>query len=898
MEGDKILEERKKKAISFLKTNYNWISYAILAIIVFISVKIRTKNIPGLRDISTGGWALGPDLDPYLFLRWAKYIVQHGTLFANDSMRYVPLGFDIKSELLLHPYMIAWFHNVASMFGSESVTQSAALYPVFFFAITVIAFFFMTRKMFEGSLGNLKANIIALISSFFLTVIPALLPRTIAGIPEKESAAFFFMFAAFYFFIFAWKSKTYKSQIPLAIVSGILTAMMALVWGGYIFVFVTISLAVFIAFIIGLVDIKKFAIYSSWLFSASFIMMLFSNRYTIIGLLGPPTTAVAFFTFFVILVHLLIYNTGLKKYTKHEKLSKIPKPVISLIVAIVLGIILASLIFGPGFVFEKSIQVKNTLVTPVSDRLGVTVAENRQPFFTEWRASFGPFIKGIPIFFWLFFVGSIYLFSFMIRKIGKKERFMVTLSYTFFLLAIVFSRYSSNSLFNGTNLISLLTYALGFVVLIGTVGYYYYQYYKSNELHRLKRIDFGILLLFSLFFFSIIAARGAVRLIMVLVPSTSIIVSYFAVVSVDSVNKTKDNTKKLIAIVIATIVILSTIFSAYSFYAASSNTASAYVPSSYNQQWQLAMSWVRENTSENAVFAHWWDYGYWIQTIGERATVLDGGNAISYWNHLMGRHALTGTSDAASLEFLYSHNVTHFLIDSTDIGKYSAFSSIGSDENYDRLSWIQTFHKDSSQTIEKKDSLVLFYSGGIVLDEDIIYEQNGTRIFLPGGKAGIAGVLIERDETGEIISNPIGIFVNNNQQYRIPLRYMYDSGELLDFESGLEAGGFIYPRVDSSGSKVEKDGSMLYLSERTVNTQLARLYLYNEDNSYFKLAHSEDDVVVKQTKAQGIDSDFVYYGGLRGPIRIWEVDYPAGMEVNPEYVQKQFVNPELAVSTR
>ena len=35
------------------------------------------------------------------------------------------------------------------------------------------------------------------------------------------------------------------------------------------------------------------------------------------------------------------------------------------------------------------------------------------------------------------------------------------------------------------------------------------------------------------------------------------------------------------------------------------------------------MSWVRENTSEDAVFSHWWDYGYWITTMSDRATLAD-----------------------------------------------------------------------------------------------------------------------------------------------------------------------------------------------------------------------------------------------------------------------------------
>src|SRR3989344_8989313 len=186
------------------------------------------------------------------------------------------------------------------------------------------------------------------------------------------------------------------------------------------------------------------------------------------------------------------------------------------------------------------------------------------------------------------------------------------------------------------------------------------------------------------------------------------------------------------------------LFSAYVQYQEVSQTAPNYAPSVYTQQWQKAMAWVRENTQENAVFGHWWDYGYWLQSIGERATVLDGGNAISYWNHLMGRYALTGTDERDALEFLYAHNTTHFLIDSTDIGKYSAFSYIGSDETLDRRSSIPTLLKDDSQTQDRKNTTLLFYRGGMGLDEDIIYEDNGTKIFLPEGGAGLGAILIPR----------------------------------------------------------------------------------------------------------------------------------------------------------
>jgi len=39
--------------------------------------------------------------------------------------------------------------------------------------------------------------------------------------------------------------------------------------------------------------------------------------------------------------------------------------------------------------------------------------------------------------------------------------------------------------------------------------------------------------------------------------------------------------------------------------------------------WPATLSWIKENTPEDAVIASWWDYGYWITTVGERTTLAD-----------------------------------------------------------------------------------------------------------------------------------------------------------------------------------------------------------------------------------------------------------------------------------
>ncbi len=927
---DKIIQERKEKLKKLFKGKYDWLIYICLAIIVWLSIYIRTLPMkinsatgkPGLWDITLNNWTLGPDLDPFLFLRWAKYIVAHGTLMAVDTMRYIPLHLGTADEMRLLPYSIAWFHKLATFFGSTSVEYSAIIYPVFMFTLTVIAFFLLVRKIFVDQIGQTKAGIIALISSFFLTVLPSLLPRTIAGIPEKESSAFFYMFLTFYFFLCAWKAKKTLHAYIFAALAAIATAAMALVWGGVIYIFITLGIAMFLAFFLGQITKERFAVYSIWLFLSFAIMYPFSTRYTPAIIISSTTTLIAIAAFLLILLHFIIFKTKIKHYVLSKpSLAKIPPQVFTFAFFCVAGLVVSSIFFGPSFILDKFNDIKGVMVTPITTRLGVTVAENRQPFFAEWANSFGPsflefaqaitlgvlnfsdstkqFFSQIPLFFWLFFFGSVYLLFIMLKEFELKKRAILTFSYFVFLVCLIFSRYSSSSQLNGTNGISLFVYILGFLVLLACFGFYYYKYHKENKEEKLKNFDFGWLLLLALFFLSIVSARGSVRTIMVLVPSASVLVAYFAVSLTADALKIKETFGKWIVWILVAFVLSSAIFSGIHYYGESKSMAQSYIPSAYTQQWQKAMAWVRENTPQDAVFGHWWDYGYWLQSIGNRATVLDGGNAIPYWDYLMGRHGLTTPNMEDALEFLYSHNTTHFLIDSSDIGKYAAFSSIGSNVEYDRRSWISTFVRDDKKAQETKNSTILFYAGGTPLDDDLVYEANGTKIYLPAGNAALAAVTIEMDRNASLAGQPNGMFYYQGKIYTLPLRYVYINKKLIDFKFGVEGGAFFMARLiqDSNGVRVEKNSALLYLSNRTVKSQLARLYLYNEENPYFKLVHSEDDFVVAQLKAKyGFDEDFVIYGDIRGPIKIWEINYPSGMKVNPDYLKTSYPDVNLSIA--
>jgi hypothetical protein len=256
----------------------------------------------------------------------------------------------------------------------------------------------------------------------------------------------------------------------------------------------------------------------------------------------------------------------------------------------------------------------------------------------------------------------------------------------------------------------------------------------------------------------------------------------------------------------------------------------------------------------------------------------------------MGRLVLTGSDEREALNFLYAHNGTHLLIDSTEIGKYGAFSSIGSNADYDRYSWIVPSVLDTTQTYETNNETYYIYPVGVATDDDIIVPAEGKEVLLPRKKTAVMGVGLKENTKGEMLQ-PIVFLSYNQQQYQMPLRYVHINGKSYDFKSGLDAGIFIYPKLDYTNNQlsVDEKGAAFYLSERTVHSAIARLYLFDEPSSYFKLVHTEPNLIISDLKNQGVNlGDFVYYNGFQGPIKIWEISYPSDIKLNEDYLSTEY----------
>jgi asparagine N-glycosylation enzyme membrane subunit Stt3 len=659
------------------------------------------------------------------------------------------------------------------------------------------------------------------------------------------------------------RKSSLKISLIFGFLAGIFTMFAIAAWGGGAkFLFMIFPVAFFADWII-----KKnysssknyFSFYSLWilgiLISAKFFgfgIFQIAKNY-MLNSFGILTFVVLMYLFF----EMLNYRFKIidDKYSKYHELI--------IIGAIILaGSVLYQLFIGSIFNLIYDLILK--IVSPFgTGRVGLTVAENKQPYLNDLISQVG------KVFFYTFLVGC----SFVGLKISqgiknKKLGALFFVSFSFFILGILFSRISPDSLFNGENFISQ---AFVFISFISFVIVSIYLYKTSSF-----RVETRWIILAAWMIPMLLGVRSAIRVFFAIVPFISLIVPLI-VYELGKLNlKIKEKSIRFIGWVVILFLIFGILISLQGFYNSVSYQAENQQPS-YSRDWQNAMSWVRENTAKDALFLHWWDYGYWVQTGGQRASVTDGGHFNGYWDHLIGRYVLTTPRPEIAKSFMKTHQVSYLLIDPTDIGKYSAYSSIGNDlEEDDRESWMSSFVSVPEEIKETKNGKIRIYRGGTALDSDIYYSSNGSEIFLPKYKANIGGMIIESENSE--YKQPIGAYIYNNKQHNVPLRYLFVNGELVDFGSGVNATAYLYTRIyDSQGKQlIDSVGAAIYLTEKTKDSLVAQLYLMNDPEDKY----SELDLVHEESP---FPLPF-YYGGFRGPIKIWKVGEMDNILINEEFL--------------
>ncbi len=816
--------------------------YLGLLIVLIVGFYIRTRNIVLLH----GKYLLG--LDPYFFLRYSRTIIETGGLPVIDYLRYAPAGYP-TARFQTVSYMFAYSYKLLKSFlPSMSLTDWHIIYGPVVTIISFVVFFFLVKELFEDKR-------VALLSTAFLAVVPAYIYRTGAGFADHEGWALLFMFIAYYFFIVMWKAQTLKKGVIYSILSAIAAGLMIAAWGGGKYLSVSIALFLIFVFAILIISKKQGVFILTWLITYTLAWRYLRKDTFWMILTSKRSLDFAMLVFIIVTILIYLYLPQVKEWATKFKL---PPQFIALLIA-------SPLVFIPGqLIGTVSIQqVLKDFAGFGFSRFQTTVSESMSTFFfNTWWNQFG----------WSYlfiFLGSIYLFYVFVKDIGKWN-YVVTAWFGVFHATLILSILSNNpkyvaftNLFAYNYLYIIITILVGFGIIYLLIS----RDYRIFEINVNFRKIFGgkelYLLIIVWFSLAILLGKGSSRLLLMVAPPGAIVAGYFVVNAVRELAKHK----KLIAVSVA--LLLFTLFILFTG-AQQGYNANRFSGSGLPGQWEASMDWIRENTPEGSVIGHWWDYGYWTQTVGERASVGDGGNNMG-WNHYLGREVMTGRNPDEYLSYMKTHTITHILYSNEEIGKYWAYSFIGSDESLDRASTIGVFSLATISEIRNGERLV--YNGYWPTDNDIVFNQ----VVIPRQKGAIRGISIERID-GKL-SAPTAHFFYNGQQYDAKINCVCSEDSCEEISDATAIPGCIKIIPVIQGPQQNNIGAIIWLSDKVSGGLFGELYIKNTEISYFNEVYHDNTPLAVYVTSNGASS-------IIGPTRIWEVTIPDYIEENEIYLER------------
>src|SRR3990172_300947 len=403
---------------------FKWMFLPLVIWLLIATAIVRTANIDLLKDVTTGDYTLGPDLDPFLYLRHATEISE-GRLGPIDYFRQAPLGVESYAYKNIMPWTIFYIYKIISVFSDISVTYAAIITPVILFIISLIGFLLFMKEIASFKMSKEQSWITAIIASVFYSFIPSMLHRTVAGIPEIESLGMAFFWFAFLFFIFSWEATGKRKQIIFGVLAGIFTGAMSWSWGGYRFIYMILAAAVLALFLFGKDKERILVVFSSWIIPA-LVLELLKTKSLISIIMGFADVGFGAFVLFILWLDFALSKSRIKdKY--FLKRINLPDPVKSVIIGLILAFVI-SFIMNPAFTINIfSIIIERLLYPFGRERISVTVAENRAPYLTEVLGSFGNLV-------WVFLLGNIILFYEATKHFAGRKKAWLNFVFIVFIL--------------------------------------------------------------------------------------------------------------------------------------------------------------------------------------------------------------------------------------------------------------------------------------------------------------------------------------------------------------------------------------------------------------------------------------------------------------------------------
>lgn len=686
--------------------------------------------------------------DPYFFWRVSEGIWDDGYWEGPDALRYYPYGWNSDELTPAVPYTIVWLGRLAG-----DLKAAVKFYPALFGLLSVLAMAFLGRKLGMSGLTSLA-----------LAVIPAYMFRTSQGFADKEALAFFIGILGWYFAATALEEK---KHLP-AIYSGVTIGMLAGVWGGKVLFALSLTPLVLI---MALKERTEEVSIISTIYASYIAMHAIFPRYRLFYK-DPVALAIMGVAAFGYLLHYIYKRQGLEKYGKKR-----------LLMAVGIGAVLTLgtswLMFGdPLFVVRLVI---NLYQDPNSSSGGVrhfeTVAENQRPVWT-WNLGANQFFSQFGL---LFFIAVGALVVPILRKVwnlvSKRDAYAQDYVYAAG-LAIA----TAKILIDFPHQTPVLLFLLGIPDLM-------------------ERNDWKELMVMSLVAFSMYSTFSVVRLFIFGSVGVVIGASWLMKFLIDH----KDTVTSLVGCALV-------VYAFYQIYPTTLSYRASLAGASLTTTWFENAKWMNFNVPDGEPVATWWDYGYWIQTIGNTVSLGDGGNVGPGYdiNWHTGHFFATGDYENATA-WVEDWNVTYITIDAQMLPKYWAYSTLGGISNV--LNQIRF-----QQTLPTEFGMIDIYTGmsddyGPVAVGELTVDNQPVYIIgrILGGAVEWMGV-----------SNEFAYFSNQGTLACDPVGYC-PSGNFGN-----------YPRLNQSAIVYPK--SLIVLGDtESMHSTFARLWFFDGYNTDFEM---------------------------------------------------------------
>jgi asparagine N-glycosylation enzyme membrane subunit Stt3 len=146
-----------------------------------------------------------------------------------------------------------------------------------------------------------------------------------------------------------------------------------------------------------------------------------------------------------------------------------------------------------------------------------------------------------------------------------------------------------------------------------------------------------------------------------------------------------------------------------------------------SNDWQNALTYLRDNTPRKAVIMSWWDYGYWILDLAERRPVVDNGFYAYDWERLHDVGLAYATSEASeAVRVMQKYGADYLVFSETErvilpaIAEYGLGKAYGDDPSIDEELKDCLYNRVLSGDFQSDSGLKRVYPGPEVENPEVV----------------------------------------------------------------------------------------------------------------------------------------------------------------------------------